>query len=205
MGDELSESEEQCLINAEVRLDELIAKQTRRPGASRALLQAIWEASDREAELQDGEVGLALREAQFEKWRLIHKYVHEHPYRDRPGQPRSAQWQAVLDRFRDVRDGEFIDLIVQQVEIARNLENGIQDLRPRKAGPTYLALLEYVSNRKRKALAVLHWARTAEEEGCFPVNSSFHSRTDEILTRHDLKELDEDGKPKLTTDPLARN
>ncbi len=46
-----------------------------------------------------------------------------------------------------------------QVEVTRNIERGVRDLRPRKIGPCHALLLEYVRDRKRKALAVHKWAR----------------------------------------------
>ncbi len=52
---------------------------------------------------------------------------------------------------------------------------------PRKSGPCHCLLLEYVANRKRKALAVLRFAKASEEEGVYRVNSDFHARAREIL------------------------
>jgi hypothetical protein len=45
-------------------------------------------------------------------------------------------------------------------------------------------VLEYVANRKRKALAVLRFARAGEDGedgGVYKVNSAFHARTRDIL------------------------
>ena len=78
-------------------------------------------------------------------------------------------------------------------------------MRPRKNGPCQPLILEYVGNRKRKALAVLHFAKDAEQFGCYRVNSSWHSRTAEILKRHEMVERDEDGRPIYTMDPFARS
>jgi hypothetical protein len=36
-------------------------------------------------------------------------------------------------------------------------------MRPRDPGPTWIVTLEYVSNCKRKALAILHWAEAAND------------------------------------------
>ncbi len=137
----------------------------------------------RQAEETTPPHGVALRRASFEKWRLIHEWTRHHPFRDDPRARRSEQWRAALTRLGELRDGELIDWLALQIEVATHLENGIQDLRPRDPGPTWLVTLEYVGNRKRKALAVLHWAEAAEKEGCFTVDSDWHQRTAEILGR----------------------
>jgi hypothetical protein len=117
----------------------------------------------------------------FEKWRLIHKYVHDHPFATRERPPRSEQWREAASRVRDLGEPELLDWTLLQAEIAGNLEHGIQDLRPRKNGPCHCLVLEYVANRKRKALAVLRFAQASDEEGVYRVNSDFHARTQEIL------------------------
>ncbi|MCC2113228.1 MAG: hypothetical protein KDJ16_14430 [Hyphomicrobiales bacterium] len=161
------------------------------------------------AKLQDGPgesfADLGRREIEFQKWQLIHKWIHGRPFRTREHLPRSRQWREALDHVRDLRDQELIDWVLLQAEVAGNLERGIQDLRPRKNGPCHPLILEYVANRKRKALAVLHFARAAEEEGCYQVNSDFHARTATILNRHGLIERDEDGNPVYSMDPFSRN
>lgn len=93
----------------------------------------------------------------FEKWRAEHRYVRSVPFRDRSHAKRSEQWREALARMRSLGDPDLIDWICLQVEIASNIERGVQDLRPRDGGPTFIVLLEYVANRKRKALAVLKW------------------------------------------------
>ena len=57
-----------------------------------------------------------------------------------------------------------VDWLALQVEVAANIENGAPDMRPRVPGPTWLATLDFVSNRERKALAVLHWAQAARDD-----------------------------------------
>ncbi len=126
---------------------------------------------------------VALRRAIFEKWRLIHDWTRRNPYRDNPRASRPDQWRAALEKFRPLRDHELIDWLILQIEVATNLANGIQDMRPRDPGPTWLVTLEYVSNRKRKALATLHWAEAAEKEGCFTVDSEWHAKSAAILGR----------------------
>ena len=102
--------------------------------------------------------------ASLEKWRLLHRWTRRHAYRDRARAKRSDVWREALERFRPLQDCELIDWLALQVEVAANIENGAPDMRPRDPGPTWLATLDYVSNRKRKALAVLHWAQAARED-----------------------------------------
>ena len=66
---------------------------------------------------------------------------------------------------RDPGELELLDWALQQAEIAHNLEHGVRDLRPRKNGPGHGLLLEYAANRKRKALAVLHFAKSGADAG----------------------------------------
>jgi hypothetical protein len=126
---------------------------------------------------------VALRRATFEKWRLIHDWTRRNPYRDNPRASRPDQWRAALEKFRSLRDRELIDWLILQIDVATNLANGVQDMRPRDPGPTWLVALEYVANRKRKALATLHWAEAAEKDGCFTVDSEWHARSAAILGR----------------------
>lgn len=119
----------------------------------------------------------------FEKWRLIHKYVHSNPFPTRETGKRSDQWRDAAEQIRDIGEIELLDWCLLQVDVASNLERGIQDMRPRKAGPCHPLILEYVANRKRKALAVLHFATAGQAQGAYGVNSEFHARTVEILAK----------------------
>lgn len=58
-----------------------------------------------------------------------------------------------------------IDWLLQQIHVAENIAAGIRDMRPRKSGPAYDVFMEWVSNRKRKAVAVHHWIIAAERTG----------------------------------------
>ena len=58
-----------------------------------------------------------------------------------------------------------MDWLVQQVQVAENIAFGIRDLRPRKNGPVYDVFMEFVSNKKRKAVAVHHWEKAAKGSG----------------------------------------
>ncbi len=99
-------------------------------------------------------------DAQFQKWRLIHKYFHSTPFQVSETPPRAEQWKKVLDHIKKtVADPELIDWLIVQIEVAENIAAGIRDLRPRRSEPCYEVFLEYVANRKRKALAVLHWTK----------------------------------------------
>jgi len=129
---------------------------------------------------------VSYREAQtreFNKWRLIHKYVHSTPFATRKTIKRSEQWKAVAVLVRDLGEIEVLDWVLLQSQVAHNLERGIQDMRPRKNGPCHPLLLEYVADRKRKAHAILHFAIAGESNGTFTVNSGFHKKTEEILAR----------------------
>jgi hypothetical protein len=81
-----------------------------------------------------------------------------------------------------LRDTELIDWLALQIEVAANLERGVQDMRPRDPGPTWAVALEYVANRKRKALAVLHWAQAASKEGCITADPNWHASSSAILS-----------------------
>ncbi len=191
----------------EKRLEELLVGAAgHAPGALRELKARVGQAILHHRSFTgDASHSLAAREAEFEKWQLIHKYIHATPYRDRGTLARSGQRRDALERIRDLRDNELTDWVCLQAEVATNLEKGVQDMRPRKNGPSFPVLLEYVANCKRKALAVLKWAQAGEKEGILTVNNEWHARTREILNEHGLTEFDEDGNPVLTSDPMARN
>ncbi|MHA1152306.1 MAG: hypothetical protein ACTSQ7_06505 [Alphaproteobacteria bacterium] len=148
----------------------------------RGLESEIRAILDRQAALAGNEnASLARQELEFEKWRLIHKQVHQHPFTLPARLARAAQWRETANRIRDLGEIELLDWTLQQAEIAHNLERGIQDMRPRKDGPCHVLVLEYVANRKRKALAVLRFAKAGEEDGLYKVNSAFHAQTRDIL------------------------
>ncbi len=44
-----------------------------------------------------------------------------------------------------------------------------------------------------------------EKEGVFTINAEWHARTRKILKDHGLREVDEDGNPILSSDPMALN
>jgi len=101
-----------------------------------------------------------LADLQVSKWRAIHKHIHRNPFHVPESLARSDQWRKVLDHLkRTVGEAELTDWLIVQVDVAANLEAGIRDLRPRKSDPCYDIVMEYVNNQKRKAVAVLRWAR----------------------------------------------
>ncbi len=163
----MSERGPACQIDDETRFAHLAAAArpfTRSEAA--AHLAELHEAVRREADLREGARvdEIEASGASFEKWRLLERWTRDRPYRDRARAKRSDVWREALERFRPSRDCELIDWLGVQVEVAANIEKGAPDMRPRDPRPTWLATLEYVSNRKRKALAVLHWARAARED-----------------------------------------
>lgn len=152
-----------CQTNA--RMESALARPTP-PSETRRLTHAIGEARLNRDRLRDrGAADRALAEAELALAALLHRYVHRHCYRDKERDERSAQWEAALARLRAVADEALLDWLIVQIDVARNLARGIQDMRPRKDGPTWLVLLEHVGNRKRKAKAVLDWLIAAGSGG----------------------------------------
>lgn len=162
-----NEDDDLSCDNGERRMQRLEGQ--RRP--TRSELVALTEevrrivANERRVIAETSGADSARYQAQLETWRAIQRYMHKTPFRDRAGLKRSDQWRSVLERVRDLDQLELIDWVVLQVEVAGNREKGIPDMRPRKNGHAFLVMLEYVSNRKRKALALLKWALEAEREG----------------------------------------
>lgn len=123
-------------------------------------LQALTQerqAAASQANDVDGADEAAQLTASYNTSSAVHRFIHAQPYHDDPAIARAAQWHEVLARFKDLGDEELNDWLRLQIEVAANIEAGIPDHRPRKDGPTFLIMLEFVANRKRKALAVLHW------------------------------------------------
>jgi hypothetical protein len=162
--------------------------------AHRGLDDEIRNILERLAALEGNEDAyLARQELEFEKWRLIHKQVHRHPFTTPQRLARSAQWRAAANSIRDLGEVELLDWALQQAEIADNLERGIQDLRPRKNGPCHALVLEYLANCKRKALAVLRFAKAGEDDGLHKVDSAFHAKSRDMLGERAGEELDGGG------------
>ncbi len=141
----------------EHELDRLLVK-ARPIKDDRADLQRVIAAIQAEqASLEKNDEHCA--QSSFEKWRLLHKYLHARPFRLSSTRKRSAQWREVARICAPLEDRGLQDWLALQIDVAANRAQGIADLRIRRDGPCYLILLEYVSNKKRTALAVLHWAR----------------------------------------------
>jgi len=122
-------------------------------------------------------------ELQLQKWRLIQKYFHSHPFPTKNGIKRSEQWREVVPYVRDIAEIEVLDWVLLQAEVASNIEKKIHDLRPRKNGPCHPLLLEYVNDKKRKALAVFKWAKAADEGD----TATAETLTPAILDCHSIK------------------
>ena len=142
---------------------------------------------------------------EFDKWQHIHKYIHDSPFRTNLRKKRSEQWREAVNEIRHIGDDELLEWCLLQVEVAGNIERGVREMRPRKNGPCHPLIMEYTGNRKRKALAILHFAREGDKHGLNNVDSKWHARTADILKRHGLIETDEDGNPVYSTDPMWRS
>lgn len=149
--------------------------------AKKQLLADIAEMVARQERASPALAYLAGCELDFAKWQLLHKYVHACPFRTNERQKRSQQWRDAVDDIRDIGEPELLNWCLLQVEVAANRERGINDIRPRKNGPCYPLVLEFVADRKRKALAILHFASEGEKKGAWGVNSGHHAKTEEIL------------------------
>ncbi len=126
---------------------------------------------------------LLQRQQQHEKWQLLYEYVRLRPFRVTPRQPRSSQWQEAMNKMREMHERELIDFCWQQSDIARNHENGIQDMRPPRRGTCHEAIVEYLAMRQHKAKVILDWEESAKKEGCHRIDGAFHAKTKEILDR----------------------
>ena len=153
-----------CEAAAERRLAELEAAPRLAPSKVAALAEEARQAVIREARASaDRSIPDSARYALArEKWRAMRDYLERLPFRDRSRARRSEQWREALARVRDLSDAQLIDWICLQIDVARNIERGVQDLRPRAAGPTCIVLLNHVRDRERKAAAALKWQLAAE-------------------------------------------
>lgn len=120
---------------------------------------------------------------QLRKWRMIHKHLHAHPFPTKARAKRSEQWRDAAQYIRGMDDMDVLDWVLLQAEVADNIERGIREMRPRKNGPCHGLLLEYVRDRKRKALAVHKWALAADETN----TATMDTLTTAILERHSTK------------------
>jgi hypothetical protein len=100
-------------------------------------------------------------ELHLKKWRLIHQHLLEHPFSVSQTPPRSEQWRRVRDHLKQTLDErELLDWVIQQIDVAGNLAAGIHEMRPRKKGPCYDVMMEWVVNRRGKEEAVIRWVRS---------------------------------------------
>jgi hypothetical protein len=97
---------------------------------------------------------------QYEKWCFIHDQLVTHPFQVSKIHSRSEQWRRVRDHLKKVLDEpKMTDWVILQIDVATNLANGIHEMRPRKRGPCYDVLMEWVINRKHKTRAVMQWVK----------------------------------------------
>lgn len=102
----------------------------------------------------------AVAELHLKKWRLIHQHLLERPFSVSQTPPRSEQWRRVRDHLKQTLDErELLDWVIQQIDVAANLAVGVHEMRPRKNGPCYDVMMEWVANRRAKAEAVIRWVR----------------------------------------------
>ncbi len=139
------------------------------------LLQAAKDAvADAESTFSQLGDDMVQAEVTHRKWQAVHRYVRAVPYRDEADEPRPRQWQRAVAMATDIGDLDLLAWVVQQADLAyaeaaRGRQAG--DQRP-EAGPTYLALLKAVADRKRKARAELTWAKTATANGWITCQTS---------------------------------
>lgn len=102
--------------------------------------------------------------AEFARWRILHKFIHDHPFDADATLPRGDQWRQVFAHIDEtLGDPDILAWISEQAEINDNIEAGHPDMRPRKSCPCRTLLLEYVGNAKRTALAIHHFSMAEKE------------------------------------------
>ncbi len=118
---------------------------------------------------------------QLKKWRIIHRALKDNPFHVSQGLSRDDQWRKVLTHVIEAFDEpDITDWVGVQAQVAGNIRTGIHDLRPRKNGPCYDLLMEFVRDRKRKANAVLRWAQGAENGHSQPSEGTSPNRLTEL-------------------------
>ncbi|HER25840.1 MAG TPA: hypothetical protein ENI69_01885 [Rhodospirillales bacterium] len=99
-------------------------------------------------------------ELQMRKWGAIHDLLVANPFTVRDEIERSDQWRRVRDHLAKLlNEPEITAWLTQQMDVANNLATGIHEMRPRKSGPCYEILMEWVVNRRAKTQAVSKWVR----------------------------------------------
>lgn len=130
-------------------------------GRRRARPRELEDIRDEENSLETRDAPYPERVALYHrKWRVLHKLLRDAPFQVPETLGRAEQWRRVAEHIKKTLDEpEIIDWAILQKDVAANRAAGIQDLRPRKDGPCYDLLMEFVRDRKRKALAVVRWTR----------------------------------------------
>lgn len=94
-------------------------------------------------------------ELQVRKWEIIQDALLANPLKVIMDIPRDEQWHRVRDHvMKLINEPEIDEWLTLQINVASNFAAGIHEMRPRKSGPCYEILLEWVVNRKRRILAV---------------------------------------------------
>ena len=157
------------------------ASRTIGPGTKRNWREQLDEIRSSEAKAESGPDQLERARIQLKKWRIIHKSLRDNPFQVSLTLPRDEQWDRVRIHVLKVYDEpEITEWVGLQAQVAANIRDGIRDLRPRKNGPCYDLLLEYVRDRKRKANAVLKWAREAKKGHSLPPDGPSANRLTEL-------------------------
>ena len=119
-----------------------------------------------------------------EKWRIIHELLAAHPFPDRRLARRSEQWREAFARVRDIAEDELHSWLLLQVEVAANIERGVREMRPRKAGPCHPQIEEFARQRLAKAEKILAFATEGERAGGVnAVDGNWHETTLNILKK----------------------
>ncbi len=121
---------------------------------------------------------------EVEKWRFVHELLAAHPFPTRQRLARSEQWREAFARVRDIAEDELHSWLLLQIEVAANIERGVREMRPRKAGPCHPQIVEFARQRLAKAEKILSFATEGEREGGVnAVDGDWHERTLNILKK----------------------
>lgn len=138
----------------------MLSRATSTPNATRARLEEVIRALA-------GPPGKALTWAEqcrleLERCELVEQLVAHHAFATPDYLARSEQWRRAAAVLRRAAPCPLLlDWLLLQVEVAQNLERGMSDMRPRRTGPCHALALAHARDRRRKAEAVLEWARSA--------------------------------------------
>jgi hypothetical protein len=143
------------------------------PATSRSLCRRLAEARARERSGERSETTpQQWADLQMQKWDIIGNLLRVSPFTVTPDIARSDQWRRVRDHLKtSLNEPEITDWLIQQIEVAANLAAGIHEMRPRRSGPCYDIVMEWVANRQRKTQAVVKWMK-GDSTADFPTFAS---------------------------------